>query len=455
MRPSAWQLVAVCSLLVATAARTETRPQYGGTLRVMMRITPATLDPADRAQPDSLPRRNLTRLMFDTLVSMDNVGRIQPALATSWQAESGNQRWQFWLRRNVKFHDGTPLTAEVAAASLRAANPTWRVYGSGDSITIECDTPGMNLPAELTLARNAIAKRTPAAILGTGPFHVADWQTGKRLTLAAEEAYWGGRAFVDSISIEMGRNYHDQMIALELGKADVVEVAPEQIHRANLEDRHAVVSEPLELVALVFAKDQQSAEDGRVRAALSLSIDRTAIRNVVLQGQGEVTGGMLPIWMGGYEFVFPTDFNLPRAQQTRGEARQASPWTLGYDSADPVMRLVAERIALNARDAGITLQPTASPATDVRVVLATLPSAEPRLALSTLATRLGLPQPRFEGKAEEDLFRAESGLLESRRIIPLFYLPAAYAIRAPVKDFRLETTGEWRLADVWLGTEKP
>ncbi len=94
-------------------------------------------DPAKNAEPDSFARRSLTMLMFDTLVTTDESGRIQPSLATSGRPSPGSQRWQFRIRRGVKFHDGTPLTAETAAASLRAANPSWNVSADGDSVVIE------------------------------------------------------------------------------------------------------------------------------------------------------------------------------------------------------------------------------------------------------------------------------------------------------------------------------
>ena len=79
------------------------------------------------AEPDSFAQRGLTMLMFDTLVATDESGRIQPSAGHVMAGTPGNQRWQFRIRRGVKFHDGTPLTAEIAAASLRAANPSWNV----------------------------------------------------------------------------------------------------------------------------------------------------------------------------------------------------------------------------------------------------------------------------------------------------------------------------------------
>ena len=128
MRLFDWRWLAVSSALTAVlGAQAETRPQYGGTLHFATRTTLTSLDPADRRQPDSFLRRSITLLIYETLVTTDDGGRVHAALATSWQASTTRQRWQFHLRPGVRFHDGTPLTAEIAAASLRDANPEWTV----------------------------------------------------------------------------------------------------------------------------------------------------------------------------------------------------------------------------------------------------------------------------------------------------------------------------------------
>ena len=454
MRLFVCQLLVASSCLLAAAASAATRPQYGGTLRVSTRIVPVSLDPADSTQPDSIARHNLIGLLFDNLVTIDGAGRAQPALATSWQAEPGNQRWQLSIRQNVDFQDGSPLRPDAVAASLRLTNPAWTVYPTGNSVVIECSSPAPNLLSELALSRNAIAKRTPAGtIFGTGPFQISDWQPGSKLTLVAQEGYWGGRPFVDSVVIEMGKSVHDQMIALELGKTDLIEVAPEQVRHLSMQSRRVVTSAPLELMALVFTRDRQSPEEGRLRDALALSIDRAAMRNVLLQGQGEIAGGILPNWMSGYEFIFSSNVDLQRAQQMRGDSRQAAAWTVGYDAADPLARLVAERVALNARDAGITLQPTASSKADIRVARILLPATDSKLALASAAAALGLPQPKFAGSGAEDSFQAESRILQSQRVIPLFHLPAAaYAVGPGLRAFDVDRDGAWHLPDVWLGT---
>jgi peptide/nickel transport system substrate-binding protein len=454
MRLSGWPLLAVSSVLLMTAALAETRPQYGATLRFSTRIAPTSLNPADKSQPDSIAQRNLMRLMFDTLVTMDEGGNLQPALAITWQAAPGNQRWQFWIRQGIKFHDGSPLTAEAVAAALRAANPDWNVLPAGDSVLIERNAPDADLAAQLARTRNSISKRSEGGVLmGTGPFHATNWQPAKKLALAADERYWGGRPFVDGVEIELGVSSRDQLLALDLGKADVAELGPEQSHRASTEGRRVVTSAPVELMALVFARERQSPDEGKLREALALSIDRNSIRSVVLQGEGEPSAGMLPNWISGYAFVFPNEPNLDRARQLRGEVSRAPSWSLGYDAADPVARVIAERIALNARDAGIALQTTTAVSADIRLTRFTLASLNPRIALAALASSAGLPVPKFTGNSIDELYHAESGLLQSQRLLPLFQLPVTYALSTTVKDWEQDRDGTRHLESVWLGSK--
>jgi ABC-type transport system substrate-binding protein len=455
MKRFVWQSLVISSLLAATLAAAETRPQYGGTLHVAMRAAPVTLDPADSTQPDSFTRRNLTLLIFETLLTTDSSGRSHAALALSWQAAPGNQRWQFRLRRDVRFHDGTALTAEIAAASLHAANPSWKVFGDGDSVVIECETNDPSVPAELALSRNAIAKRNPdGRPSGTGPYHIVDWQPGKKLTLAAEENYWGGRPFVDAIEIEMGKNYHDQSIALDLGRADLVEVAPEQVHRASMDGRHVSSSEPMELVALLFARDAKTPEDKLLREALALSVERASMRSVLLQGAGQPAASVLPTWMSGYGFVFPAETDLARARHLREQVRTAPTWTIAYDPSDPLARLLAERVALNGRDAGLSLQPTVTPSPDLRVVRIPLAAADPWIALANVGTVFGFLAPKINAGSAEDLYSAEQAILATKRLIPLFHLPATYATAGTLKHWTPGLDGSWSLADAWLENEK-
>ena len=452
MRRFVWQWFVLSSLLVASLAA-ETRPQYGGTLRVAMRAAPLSLDPADKAQPDSFSRRGLAMLIFDTLVSND--GRAQASLATSWQASANHQHWQLRLRHGVKFHDGTLLTPEIAAASLRLADPSWNISSDADSVTIDLDSPDPDLLAELALPRYAIVKRDGATLSGTGPFHIADWQPGKKLTLAAEENCWRGRPFLDGIEIEMGRSYRDQMMTLDMGKTDLVEIPAEQVHRASLEGRTVMSSPPVEFLTLVFARDPNSPDEKTLREALLLSVERTSMRSVLLQGEGQPSGGILPNWMSGYGFVFPVDADLAKARHNRDQVRSLPTWTLGYDGTDPLARLLAERIALNGKDAGLSLQPTSSANADLRLARIPLESAAPWVSLDQVARSAGLPEVKSKTNSIEELYAAEQSVLATQRILPLFHVPASYAAASAVKSWILQSNGSWSLADAWLGSRQP
>lgn len=452
MRRIGWHWLAASSILLVALAQAETRPQYGGTLHVAMRAAPTSLDPAQ--SQDSFGERSITFLLFDTLVMMDDTGHPKPGLAESWQSSRGNQRWELRLRQGVKFADESPLAAETAAASLREANPSWNVSFSGNTVIIEQEIGDAEMLAELALPRNGIAKREVGKVVGTGAFRVIDWQAGKKLTVAANEEYWRGRPFVDAIEIEMGRSFRDQMTEFELRKADLVEVAPEQAHRFVQEGRGLTSSARVELLALVFTHDASSAQEKALRQALGLSIERGSIRSVLLQGTGDPTGGLLPTWISGYGFVFSMGTDLAKARQLRGEVRTVPAWTIGYDGNDSLSRLVAERVALNAKDGGLLLQATSAAATDLRLMRIPLASSDPWVALNEIFRQFGLPAAK-KGGSMDDLYSVEEGALANERLIPLFHLPVSYASSANLRDWKLQLDGSWDVSSAWLESSKP
>ena len=445
-------LLAVVSS-VAMPAAGATRPHYGGTLRATTEEVLPSLDPVIG---NSIWHRNLTALLFDTLVTIDQQNRIQPALATSWRGDPGDQRWTFVLRPQVVFHDGTPVTSDSVAASLRTAQPGWKIYATSDSVVIETSAPTPNLPAELAENRNAIAKRDGLAnIVGTGPFRVTSWTPGKQLTATAHTDYWNGRAFVDSIQVDMGVPSREQVMALELGKIQVADLVPEQAHRAAMDGDRIVASFARELVALVFTRGADSSDEANVREVLSLAIDRNSIGTVLLGGSGEPAGSLLPNWMTGYAFVFEPTFNLQDARERRTNAGKTPHWSLAYDSADPMARTLAERVELNAQDVGISLHMTSVPNPDIRLVRIPFASPDPEVALNSFSSELGISPPKQGKRSAEDLYHAESAILEQHMVIPLVFLPARYVIAASVQDWSQTRLGTWQPQNIWLAGTAP
>jgi ABC-type transport system substrate-binding protein len=411
-----------------------------------------SLDPADKA----VPAAGLQMLIFDRLVRFDDTGRLQPGLAVSWQPDNDRKRWEFRLRPGVKFHDGYPLNAAAVAGALqRLLAGTATVAASADSIVIQSDHAIANLPAELARPAASIAARGPdGALVGTGPFRVSRFDPARHLSLAAFEEHWAGRPFLDAVEIEMGRSPRDQFVDLQLGRADLVELSPSEMRPAMERGTRTWNSAPVEVLALAFGQGH-APEDPRLREALALAIDRAAIHNVLLQRQGVANGALLPQWLSGYAFLFANQMDLVRARQVVAELAPADrSLPLAYDPSDAQARIIAERIAVNARDAGLSLQVTNLPRTELRLVRVRFTSLDPVAALAEVAAGLGLPETRAIGSGRPELvYNAERSLLEGYRAIPLFDLPETYAAGPRVRMWLepgISRMGWLQLADVWV-----
>jgi ABC-type transport system substrate-binding protein len=415
-----------------------------------MRAAPAALEPG---AADAI---TLTSLVFETLVRLDDAGAPQPCLAVSWQHDSAAKRWQVNLRPGVKFQDGSPLTAAAAAAALQAALPGLSIAAQGDAVvTIRAVHSRPDLL--LDLAHNGW--------LATGPFRPTAFDQGLHARFSANGDYWGGRPFLDAIDVQLNRGLRDQLLDLELGKADVVEVGPTDLRRASDHGRTIWSSAAVSLIALAFARDApESMRDdaARLREALALSIDRAAMHTVLLQKQGEITAALLPQWISGYAFAFPATPDLPRARALSSALPPAArTLTLTYDSGMRAARPVAERVAVNARDAGLTVQVSPqNPRADVRLVEVRLTSLDPARALSGMAAALGMPAPGHDASAASpaSLYESERKLLEDFRVIPLFHLPVLYGAASRVRVYApppVTRLGDWRFDNVWLFGNAP
>jgi len=438
-------LISLALLSLAPVAVAATRPHYGGTLRVAMQSAPTTLDlPTSAAPNDYFDIARVLALIGDNLVKVDAQNRPQPALAVSWQSDSTARHWQFTLRPGAKFHDGTNASASLIAQILVTLHPEWNARAALDVLTIDTDISTPSLLAELALPRNLLLSRSASGIpIGTGPFRVADFQPGKSLKLVASEDAWSGRPYLDSIEIEFGKSLRDQAVALDLGRADVIEAAPQPNPSPRVR-----TTLPLSLMALVFTPNTK-AQDVRQREALALAIDRKPIQSVLLKGAAEPTASILPNWMTGYSAAFPTQVNVQRAKAVLASSRQPA-LTLSYDPRDPQAQLIAERIALNARDAGITVQVSLSGPDDVRLVRLVLPSPDPALTLRETARQLSLSAPVLHGNAVEGLYQAERSLLDGNSVIPLFHIPIASAAGSRVRAWVPDSIGAWNLFSAWL-----
>src|ERR1700683_4884542 len=389
MKVTRLRFLAAASCLLAVVAgaaysHAATRPRYGGTLRVEMRAYVNSMDPRDwyLGTPDSASSERLLMLVFDRLVELDSDGRIAPALAIGWQHDANFTHWQFLLRDDVKFHDGTPLTASSAVSALQAEIPErWHIAVADHAVAFNFAEPHPQLLNELVAGRSFIFRATGDTVIGTGPFRIAEWRAQQRLVLTASDDYWAGRPYVDRVEIGLGFALQQQY--LDLGKTDVAQLAPTLLRRVEESGAHVSVSPPVEVWALISQPDGRAVADSRVVQALSLSIDRTSIVNVLLQRQGEPASSLLPQWLSGYAFAFSTGPDRTRSKQLRSQVSSSPVLTLVYDAADALAMQIAQRVAVNARDAGITITATG----ESRIVDRGAPKADLRL----MRLRLGGP----------------------------------------------------------------
>ena len=451
--------IVVCCLLMAAvaAANARTRPHYGGVLRVEIDGDPLQRDLLQR--PSGLG----WRLILDGLTDLDERGAVRPSLAERWTAESNDQRWQFWLRPGVVFHNGRPMNALAVVTSLQEscrliACPWNGVRVAGQSVVFTSDGPMPNLPSmlaskEFLIRVNGDAGTDPndaAAIVGTGPFRMKEAGRAK-VRLEANDDCWRGRPFVDAVEFYTHRSIHDQWMDLGQNKADVVEVRAGDLRQARQQRLNVVASSPLTLVALQVNDTKLAPQ---LRAALAQAVDRSALQQVIFQKEGEVTASLLPSALSGYGFLFPAERDLSRSQALRGGITPPL-LTMSVDGAG-AMQLAAERLALNLHEAGFNVKVIAPGASvqairQADLVLRVLPceGAAPAQALESVLHGIGenkavaAPDPATAYQVEHDY-------LEQHTVIPLLYLPRAWGIGNQVRDLLLDARGEPDLANASL-----
>ncbi len=477
MKHSPLQLIAAASLVLVAWATAEasSRPRYGGTVRILLHERFNSLDPlGDDDHPTA--RDRISRLLYDTLTQMDAQGHAHPRLAASWRAESGNRIWYFNLRL-ANFQDGSVVTAPDVVASLTHRSQGWTVKAiDQQTVRIEVPVAIPHMPELLALSRFSIIKRnSDNSLVGSGPYKLNSWQPGERVVLSANDDYWGGRPYPDSIEFQLGASLRDQLLERQLGQYSAADLAVDQLRPLEQSNQNLQLSRPSDLLVLLFlqpdvptagTKPARKPVDPRVREALSDAINRNAINNVILQKRGTPASGILPQWLTGYEFLFPGGPNLDRAKELRAEAAGLviiSPIALAYDFSDPVAKLVAERIAVDAREAGIVVQPfgephvankSARPGMNADAVLLRLPleSVQPAVALAAALDDMDLADPTtapLNAGRLEDVFELEGKSLADFRVITIAHVSEAVWLNNNVHNWIQNPAGDWSLDQLW------
>jgi peptide/nickel transport system substrate-binding protein len=482
-------LAVAAALLLAASVRCATRPQYGGVLRVELRASSVTLNPSrwKAGSPEYAANERLAELMFDRLVSLDNYGRFQPQLAIEWSSDATGKRWQFTLRPGVKFSDGTPLMVGDVVAALQGVLPKeTQIAATATGVAIQSANPANDLLEMLASGPYFVYRGVAqGGLIGTGPFVLetspAEATAGKEngsssaagqaqhLRFRFNEQCWSGRPFVDAIEVTLGVPPLRALLDVQLGKADVAELSEDTARRAQQANLRLWASSPLTLYGVRFSAAAKSENDRTLRDALSLALDRNAMAGVLLQRQAEPAASFLPQWLSGYAFLFDMESNLERAKELRASLPAsalgaAQPLRVGVDGSNELAKLIAERVLVNARAAGITLQiisrgsvhsasdgGTAKLESEAQVVAWRYTSLSVRDALQNLAlvTKSEIPEGGVPGDADAR-YAWEKRMMDEKNILPLVAVPDFAAVDARVRNWSPAPWGEWRLADVWI-----
>jgi peptide/nickel transport system substrate-binding protein len=478
----------VASCAIASVAHPAARPQYGGVLRVELRAAAVSLNPAKwkSGSPDFSTSERLAELLFDRLVTLDNYGRFQPQLATEWSHDEAWKRWQFTLRQGVRFSDGTPLTPADVVAALKTLLPRgMQATASGGGVAIQSNAPAGDLLELLASGPFFIYKDSGGTVpRGTGPFVLesvsasardtekagadgAPAQT-QRLAFRSNENCWKGRPYLDAIEVTLGVPPLKALLDLQLRKTDLGELSTETARRAQQTNLRSWVSLPLTLYVLAISADGKAENGQRLREAINLSVDRGAMARVLLQKQAEPAASFLPQWLSGYAFLFDTESNLERAKELRGKlpssmAGAAQPLRVTVDSSNELAKLIVERVAVDARRAGLTLQTAkasarvagdgVAPKSDsgAQLIAFRYTSLSPRNVLESLGSAARWQST--EGPAPEPAearYAWEKQMMEQANLLPLVGVPDFAAADPRVRNWSPSPWGEWRLADVWL-----
>ena len=299
-----------------------------------------TLDP--HAQ-NHATTNNMVSHAYEPLVRFDKNYKVEPALATSWQSTSPTTV-RFNLRKNVKFQDGTPFTADDVLFSfdrIRQPQGTMQIYVGGvkeikkiDDYTVDVisDKPNPtllnNFTTFLIMSKVWCVKNKSEKIQdykakeithastntnGTGPYIIKEWQPDQKLVMTANKGWWDKlQGNVTDVVYTPIKSDPTRVAALLAGNVDAVTDLPTQDLARLRNTPSLAVLDGTEVRTIFLALDQGSEElkygpkgknifkDVRVRKALSVSIDRVAIQRSIMRGLSLPASIMVAPGVNGY-----------------------------------------------------------------------------------------------------------------------------------------------------------
>jgi peptide/nickel transport system substrate-binding protein len=329
--------------LAGVALSVLSAPAAAQTLRYASAFDPNSLDPHALAL---LYQSRIVTQVYESLVNRDRDFRLEPSLALSWKAIDP-KIWRFVLRPNVRFHDGTPFSADdvvfsIERALAKSSQRAFQLRGvtgarKVDALTVDVLTqaPDAVLPQKMWLIaimsrtwseRHGVqvpqdynAKQETYAVRnanGTGPYRLKSYDPDQRTILVRNPDWWGWAA-KDSGNVQEARYVVIQsdatrLAALASGQVDFVIDPPFQDIARLKQDRSLKLVETTDIGTQYLGFDQHSDvlqngaargnpfKDRRVRQAIAQAIDIKLIIDKVLRGQAAPAGSHLSKLVDGY-----------------------------------------------------------------------------------------------------------------------------------------------------------
>lgn len=316
----------------------------GGTLKISVNVTPNLLNPMlHRVNSEYL----LGEMLYSGLTRLGPDMSAQPDLAESWSASDDVTEWRFTLRENARFHDGSPVTAADAVASLqkildketgspgrRNLGPIASVAADGERVVvIKMELPYGDLPVALTYST---AKIAPASIIandfdslaqtpmGSGPFKLVSFEADRLAVVEKNPDYFiPDQPYLDRVEVHTFPDAAGSTQALLAGEIDIMmEVQPSDFSRINEAAGVTALRTPSgRFIDVVMDCTQPPFNDKRVREALALTVDRNAMIELVAEGYG-TPGNDSPV-NSAYRYYSGGDLTQPdpaRARELLAEA---------------------------------------------------------------------------------------------------------------------------------------
>jgi peptide/nickel transport system substrate-binding protein len=329
------------AILLASAAALASPAAAKDRFVVDLVNEPSTLDPQLQWNPDSY---YVYRNIFDNLVTRDDRGTIVPQIATAWTALS-DTRVEFQIRDGVTVHDGSALTPEDVAFSVRRiidpalASPQQGQFDkivkaevSGPhSVVLTLAGPYPALLAQL-VKLSIVPEHVVKAVgndafnlhpVGSGPYKFVGWQRGVAVTLSRNDAYWDRKGPFATAVFRAVPDAATRLADVEAGTADLAVSLDSdlagQLEASGRGKRLYALTERLAYLRLNPAKPPF--DDARLRQAAAYAIDKEGITQGILGGLDKPIGQMLtPAHFGWFDNIPGLPFDPDKAKALVAEA---------------------------------------------------------------------------------------------------------------------------------------